>query len=193
MIKLVYFDVGGVVIKDFSETNKWEELLASTEMSEEDWEANYGDKINIGILPVNPKIPYRKLLSEFVNRFDQNTSIWPVIQAVKERNKIGLLTNMYPGMLDSIKDHNLLPNTKWDVIVDSSIEKAAKPDKKIFEIAQNRARVSGSEILFVENSPGHVKAAKEFGWQTFWYDSKNYEASSSKLATFFLNESNSLS
>jgi hypothetical protein len=26
MIKFIYFDVGGVVIKDFSENNKWEDL-----------------------------------------------------------------------------------------------------------------------------------------------------------------------
>lgn len=193
MISFVYFDVGGVVIKDFSETNKWQEFLTSTGMSQDDWATNYGGKIDVGIFPENPKIHYNKLISEFVDRFETNPSIWPIIAKTKEHYKVGLLTNMYPGMLNLIKSHNLLPKINWDVIIDSSIEKVAKPDPKIFEIAQNKSGVSGKEILFVENSEGHIKAAADFGWQTFWYDSKNYEDSSNKLETFFLNESRSTS
>lgn len=184
MIKFVYFDVGGVVIKDFSETNKWQEFLTATGMSEEDWEINYGGKIDVGIFPENPKIPYDKLLSGFVDRFEINSSIWPIIAKTKENYPVGLLTNMYPRMLDLIRSHNLLPKINWDVIIDSSIEKVAKPDPKIFEIAQNKAGVPGKEILFIENSEGHVKSAEKFGWRTFWYDSKNYEDSSSKLQAF---------
>ncbi|MBI3559055.1 HAD family hydrolase [Candidatus Gottesmanbacteria bacterium] len=121
----------------------------------------------------------------FVNRFEKNESIWPILEKAKKRFRVGLLTNMYPGMLNLIKNHNLLPQINWNVIVDSSIEKTAKPDPKIFEIAQNKAGVSGKEILFIENSEGHVKAASDFGWQTFWYDSKNYQQSSRNLSIFF--------
>ncbi len=193
MISFVYFDVGGVVIKDFSETNKWKEFLTITGMSEDDWATNYDGKIDIGILPENPKISYDKLLSGFVDRFEINPSIWPVIKKIKKNYRVGLLTNMYPGMLDLIESHNLLPKINWDVIIDSSLEKAAKADPKIFEIAQNKTGVPGKEILFIENSEGHVKAASDFGWQTFWYDSKNYEDSSHKLEAFFLNESRNTS
>lgn len=48
-------------------------------------------------------------------------------------------------------------------------------------MAQQRTGVNASEILFVENSKGHVKVAKELGWQTFFYGSANMEKASLKL------------
>ena len=53
MISFVYFDLGGVVIQDFSGTNKWEELkkeLGVTKKNYEDFEklwSQYHDEINI--------------------------------------------------------------------------------------------------------------------------------------------------
>lgn len=89
---------------------------------------------------------------------------------------------MYPEMLDAIKEKGLLPNSNWAAVIDSSIDKVKKPDKGIFELAEKRAGFSGQEILFVENGMKHIKAANDFGWQTFWYDSSNYSQSSKKLA-----------
>lgn len=187
MIKFVYFDVGGTIIKDFSETNKWQEFKKDFKITDEYWNSVEGN-LSTGKTDIDEKI-----LNGFVDRFEINSSIWPVIAKIKEHYQVGLLTNMYPGMLDLIKSHNLLPKINWDVIIDSSVEKTAKPDPKIFEIAQNRAGVPGKEILFIENSEEHVKAAEKFGWRTFWYDSKNYEDSSNKLAAFLLNESRNAS
>lgn len=39
MIKFIYFDVGGVVIRDFSGTNKWEELKTGMGIKPEQAEA----------------------------------------------------------------------------------------------------------------------------------------------------------
>lgn len=184
MIKFVYFDVGGVAILDFSGTNKWEELLNEFGITEEFWEKHYGN-INIGKISKESPISYSKLLEGFVSRFEKNPSIWPVILAIKKCCRIGLLTNMYPGMFESIKNHGLLPEIDWDVVVDSSVEKVAKPDRRFFEIAQEKAGVGGDHILFVENSPGHVEAAKTFGWQTFLYDPASPVESSKNLKQYF--------
>jgi hypothetical protein len=43
----------------------------------------------------------------------------------------------------------------------------------------------GKEILFVENSEKHARAASVFGWWTFLYDSKNPSEASAKLLEFF--------
>jgi HAD superfamily hydrolase (TIGR01509 family) len=128
------------------------------------------------------KVPKRySFLKDFVNRFERNESIWPVIKKSKQKSKIGLLTNMYPGMLEMIEKKKLMPNILWDVIIDSSVEKVVKPQKAIFKLAQERAKVKANEILFVENSKTHVEAAKRFGWQTFLYDSTEMKTSNQKL------------
>lgn len=199
MIKFIYFDVGGVVIKDFSGTNKWEELKLELgipkdkSMEFEDIYNKYQDEINTtreidSLLPIYKEkfgidIPegYSFLVDGFVNRFERNESIWPVIKLASEKYKIGLLTNMYPNMLDEIKKAKLLPDITFDQIIDSSVEKVQKPYKEIFELAQKRCGFDSSEILFIDNSKKHVDAAKEFGWNAFFYDSNNFEKSSKEL------------
>lgn len=202
MILFVYFDVGGVAIQDFSGTNKWAEMKKRIGIIPEHEEKfnvfwkQYRERICLdfdvdNLIPIIEK-EFRVLfptdysmLQDFVDHFDPNPSIWPVIEKIEKTSRVGLLTNMYPRMLQSIQARNILPSAKWDVIVDSSVEGYRKPDKKIFEIAEKRASINHNEILFVENGVEIVQAASEFGWQTFLYDSKNPEKSSKELMKKF--------
>ncbi len=128
------------------------------------------------LLPDN----YLLLMDGYVNRFEVNKSIWPVINEIQKHCKVGLLTNMYPGMYEAIKKRGILPKVNWNLVIDSSVEKIAKPDPAIFKLAEERAGVKGNQILFVENSQGHIDAARKFGWRTFLYDPANPEDSSKK-------------
>jgi len=199
MISFVYFDVGGVAIKDFSGSDKWTELkkeLGVTPENDaefEDFWLSYESERCLGpnvdtLLPLIKKRfgskfsdNYSLLIDGFVNRFEVNKSIWPVIKKIHQKCKVGLLTNMYPGMYEAILDRGLLPDIDWDAVIDSSVVKLQKPDKKIYELAERLANFNGHEILFVENSRTHIKKAEEFGWQCILYDSKNYEESSVRL------------
>jgi FMN phosphatase YigB (HAD superfamily) len=203
MISFVYFDIGGVVVLDFSGTNKWMQLKkelgisADKDSDFEDFWSKYEAEVNIGrnletLIPLikekfGSKLPnnYSFLMEGFVNRFEINKSIWSVIDKIHKKCRIGLLTNMYPHMLEAIKNRGLLPNVTWDVIIDSSIVGIQKPDLKIFELGEQRAGVKGEKILFVENTSEHIQAAKKFGWQTFLYDSTHPKDSSNKLGNTF--------
>lgn len=178
MISFIYFDLGGVIIKDFSGTDKWERFKKDFNISEDYWEEKE-PLINKNQFQIDPK-----LVLAFVERFERNETIWPTLEFARTKFKVGLLTNMYPGMFAQLKNHDLLPKIEWDVVVDSSIEGTCKPEKRIFEIAQERSEVSKKEILFVENTKRNSDVASGFGWQTFWYDSKNYEKSSNSLQEF---------
>lgn len=201
MIKFIYFDVGGVVIQDFSGTYKWEELKAELGVNKDNsqkfddvW-AIYDNEICVtrkvnSLVPIlnrevglNIPLDY-SLLGGFVNRFEKNESIWPVVGKAKKKYRIGLLTNMYLGMFEKIQVKGILPPVGFDVIVDSSQVKLQKPDEEIFRLAEKLAGVSGSEILFVENSKMHVEAANELGWQTFLYNSSDVTGSSQELLKF---------
>ncbi|MEK9179475.1 MAG: HAD family hydrolase [Patescibacteria group bacterium] len=202
MLNFVYFDVGGVVIKDFSKTNKWNELQDELGITSEKkpqfekfWRSHESERCIGGdveeLIPLLNKelglsIPSNySLLDGFVKRFEQNTSLWPAIERIKQSCRVGLLTNMYPRMLPEIIKRNLLPPVEWDIIVDSSIEKCQKPEPKIFEIAEYKARVRGNKILFVENSEKHIEAAKKRNWHTFLYNPADTHKSNEALYTLF--------
>lgn len=198
-IKFIYFDLGGVVAIDFSGNNKWTEFKRSLGItSEQDrkfdnfWNL-YEPQLCIGkdiesLKPLIEKefniiIPdsYSLLLDGFVNRFEANESILPAIELACKKYKIGLLTNMYPRMLNAIIDRKIVPEIKWNVIVDSSIVQLQKPEKEIYKIAEKLAGFTGEEIFFIDNTLKNIEVAEIFGWQTFHYDSKNYEISSNQL------------
>ncbi len=203
MIKFVYFDVGGVAILDFSGTDNWVKLMNEIGLKKSQYEAfdKYWQTIDVEISSL-PDIEILKLQIEeifkisfpnnysflvdgFVQKFRKNESIWPVVKEIKKTCNIGLLTNMYPKMLPEIQKSGLLPDVKWNEIIDSSIEKVQKPDAGIFKLAEERCGYKGDEILFIDNTQRHLDGAKEFNWLTFLYDPKNPEKSSMDLLRYF--------
>lgn len=201
MISFVYFDLGGVVIDDFSGNNKWRELqhelgisASNVEAFEKLWK-QYAPELCIDrdvetLVPILAKelglqLPKDySLLNGFVKRFYANPEIWPVVERLKLKTRVGLLTNMYPRMFEAIERKHILPDVAWDIVIDSSLELLQKPDRKLFKLAEKRARVPHDEILFVDNGSEHIKEAKAFGWQTFLYDSSNHRAAVRDLDNF---------
>lgn len=188
MISFIYFDLGGVVIHDFNGTNKWEELKKSFGISSEkseafdEWFNLVEPEVNKGrdlesLLPemkdkFNVKVPenYSFLIDGFVSHFETNTTIWPLITEAQKNYRIGLLTNMYPGMFNAITKQGIMPHEEWHVIVDSSLVGTCKPERKIYEIAEEQAGARGSEIFFIDNSIKNIEGAKKLGWQTMLYN-----------------------
>jgi FMN phosphatase YigB (HAD superfamily) len=203
MISFIYFDVGGVVINDFSGNNGWSTLKQALGVSAEQdnafMEAFYPleHQVLVGrdietIVPelaaaYNLHLPADySMLQGFVQRFTANKAIWPAVAFARQHYKVGLLTNMYPHMLVSITARNLMPQTTWDTIIDSSVEGHKKPEPALFEIAQKAAGFPGEEILFIDNTLGHVEAARAFGWQAYYYDATNHEDSSRALLAYMI-------
>lgn len=202
MISFIYFDVGGVVIDDFSGNDKWDQLkqeLGVTARSEAAFESlwdEYAPRLNIDLdaetlletlkkelglrLP-----PGYTLLDGFVKRFDANPLIWPILKKLHQRTKMGLITNMYPGMLAAVERRGILPAIEWQVVLDSSVERLQKPDPKLFELAEKRAGATGQQILFIDNSPAYIEAARTFGWQAYRYDSVSHKQACYDLERFF--------
>ncbi|HEX7042460.1 MAG TPA: HAD-IA family hydrolase [Patescibacteria group bacterium] len=198
MISFVYFDVGGVVVRDFSASNKWDMLRSDlgikdidTKRFSEIWR-EYEKEIctSLPVDKMKPILekefgvvipPHHSLLNNFIKYFDKNESIWKVVDAAKSKYKIGLLTSMYVGMFGKILEKDILPHVVWDAVIDSSIVGFAKPDIEIYEAAQKESGVDAKEILFIDNNMHNIFPAEKLGWQTFFYDSKDYEASSKKL------------
>jgi HAD superfamily hydrolase (TIGR01509 family) len=133
----------------------------------------------------NIKIPDNySLLEEFVTRFEKNEGMEEILNNRKEKYEMGLLTNMYPGLLNAIQKRGLLPEIDWKVVMDSSVLKCKKPEMEIYRLAQDMANTEANNILFIDNKKENLKSALELGWKTFWYDSADYERSNAELEKY---------
>jgi len=197
-IKFIFFDVGGVIIFDFSKTNKWQEMMSDIGINKtnkkpfEDLFKKYepeicrGRKIDTFVEVVKSELGLEfkegySMLDDFADRFEVNTSIHPILNELSKKYKIGLLTNMYPGMLEAIKKKGILPQVKWDVILDSSIVGFKKPQEEIYGIAENKSNTDPEKILLVENERVNINVAKKRGWQILLYNPSNPLTSNNKL------------
>lgn len=193
--KFIYFDVGGVAVVDFSGNDKWNQMISELGIPEEKreefrnlWKKGEGE-LCIGSKSTEElagelaeKIgfelePGYRMLDDFVARFERNAALCDLLDKIKDNYRFGLLTNMYPGMLDKIVEAKLLPDVKWDVVIDSTIVKMQKPNQDIYKYAQELTNLAPEEILFVENTEGNLIIPKELGWQTFLYNSYENEKS----------------
>lgn len=197
-IEFVFFDVGGVLLLDYSGTDKWIEMkrdLGVTKDLDDSFDKiwkKYRQRICIDydvdtIIPVFEKevgIAFPEnysMLTDFVNRFEVNKTIWSVAKKAKDKYQVGLLTNMYPRMLPLIRNRDLIPDIAWDEVVDSSIVGYQKPEQGIFEVAEKMAKIEPSKIFFIDNSPKHLEGAKKRGWKTLLYDPQDPEQSSQRI------------
>lgn len=201
MVSFIYFDVGGVVVDDFSGNDGWQKLKEELGITPEqdgafmkafyplEHEVLVGRDLQSIIPELQKEFQLQvsanySMIDAFVNRFKANKEIWPSIEFARQNYRIGLLTNMYPGMLTQIVEHKLMPDVAWDAVIDSSVKMYKKPDAELFEIAQRAAHIPGKEILFIDNTLGHVEAARNFGWQAYHYDAHNHAESSEKLLRY---------
>ena len=57
----------------------------------------------------------------------------------------------------------------FDVVVDSSAVGARKPERRIYEVTQQRLGVAHEEIFFVDDIGQNLKAARALGWHTLLF------------------------
>lgn len=203
MISFVYFDVGGVVVDDVNgRVDRWIKMkrdIGITEKNDEEFDRFYdeqekevcGGKDVDKIIPLieerfNINFPAGySLFTDFINRFEKNQYIQPVIDKIKQECRIGLLTNMYPKMLSVILAKEIISEANWDVIVDSSVVGCQKPDSRIFELAQEKADTENKDILFVDNKIENINAAEDSGWQIFLYNPSDHKKSCADLLDYY--------
>lgn len=93
-----------------------------------------------------------------------------LIKSLSQSFRVGLLTNIMPGLLSSLRRAHKIPDISYDMVIDSSEVGHIKPEAEIYKLAQEKAGVSGQEILFVDDTKTNLMAAEEFGWHVLWFD-----------------------
>lgn len=179
-VSFVYFDVHGCLIYFYQRA--FDSLAAATGIRADLIETvywRYNDEACRGELSM------KEFCSKLAQELHLDDIDWPsyYLEAVEpvqemhellrwtaENYKVGLLTNIMPGLLPQLKSSGAIPNIDYDVIIDSSEIGAIKPEAKVYQVAQERAAVPASEILLIDDSRGNLMSADRNGWHVLWFD-----------------------
>lgn len=190
-IKFVYSDMNGVLVRFYHRA--FVTISNETGCNLEQVETtfwHYNDAANDGNMTLDEfnnavakhlgvkSIDWEKHYMAAVKPVDE---IQRCLEEIHDKLKIGLLTNAMPGFVEELTRRKMLPNVKFDAIVDSSVDGIIKPSPAIYELAEKRAGYSGSEILFIDDSRANLVAAEKFGWRVMWFDDFDPGASVKRL------------
>lgn len=104
-----------------------------------------------------------------------------LIQWASQHYKIGLMTNIMPGLLSGLRRKGLVPDLDYAAIIDSSEVGAIKPETKVYEIAHAKAGVPTEEILLIDDDRTNLMAAEKLGWRVVWFDDSMAAESSTRV------------
>lgn len=180
-IKFIYCDINGVMVRFYH--HAFATLADETGVPFDKVETtfwHYNDPVNRGEmtieefnvsmarhLGINKKIDWRR---HYMDSVKPITEMSDFLNKLKPHYKIGLLSNIMPGFIDEMMKSGVLPNNKFDAIIDSSVVGAVKPEEKIYRLAEKAAGVSGGNIFFIDDSRANLTAAEQLGWRVFWFD-----------------------
>ena len=186
-VSFIYFDVNGCLVHFYQRA--FAKLAQDTGAPSDVVETafwHYNDEVCRGIITLNDfnakladrlgvkAVDWQKYYLETVDPIQQMQA---VLQWASERYKVGLLTNIMPGLLNAMRRENQLPNLNYDAVIDSSEVAAIKPEAKIYEVAQERAGTEPAEILLIDDSRVNLMAAERLGWHVLWFDDSRIEES----------------
>ncbi len=184
-VKFVYFDVNGCLVYFYQRA--FDKLALDTGAQLETVESafwHFNDQVCRGELSLSD------FNHELAKRLSVDSINWPkyyldTVEPIKEmqellvwasqRYRVGLLSNIMPGLLSSMRRNKQLPDIDYDVIIDSSEVGAIKPEAKIYEIAQHRAGFPTEQILLIDDGRVNLMAAERLGWHVLSFDDSRSE------------------
>lgn len=98
-----------------------------------------------------------------------NEGIIELIERLRGRVRVGLLSNAAPGLEDDLRDHYQIAHL-FDDIINSATVRLAKPDHRVYHLAAARHGASPKECFFTDDLPHNVTAAREAGFTAHQFD-----------------------
>lgn len=184
-VSFIYFDVNGCLIQSSQEALI--KLSQATGAAPDEVETvywHYNDDVCRGTMTLddfNAKLAERlhtdhvKWQDYYLETAEPIRSMHELLGWAGERYKIGLLTNIMPGLLGALRRNKDVPDIAYDAVVDSSEVATIKPEAKMYEIAEQRAGCPPEEILLIDDSRINLMAAERRGWRVLWFDDSRPE------------------
>jgi transcriptional regulator with XRE-family HTH domain len=190
-IQFIYFDINGCLVRFFHRafTALADELDISADVVEMAfW--RYNDAFCRGQLSLpqfnaklakalkQPSVDWER---HYLKAVEPIAAMSQLVEEVAQHYKVGLLSNIGPGLVDTMLKHRLLPSVPYAAIVDSSKEGVIKPELKIYEIAQAKAEVPAQTILLVDDTRANLARPQTMGWRVMWFNDYDPEQSIVRL------------
>lgn len=190
-VSFVFFDVNGCLVRFFHhaftriaaesgtssdriETAFWHynDIVCRGDMTMEEFNLAFAAQIGVATMDWN---------RFYLEAVEPITEMHDLVKWAASNYKIGLLTNIMPNQIDTMLKNGILPNVRYNAIIDSSVCRAIKPEEEIYRIAEEKAGVPPSEILLVDDGRTNLMAAERRGWKVLWFDDVRAEESTDKI------------
>lgn len=190
-VKFVYFDINGVMVRFFQRA--FTAISSDTGVSPDSVEAifwHYNDAVCRGDMTLaefNTALAERLGVTEikwenyYLENLDPIKEMHECAAWASQNFKIGLLSNIMPGLIPEMIKIGLLPNLPYTAIADSSQIGAIKPEPAIYEKATQMAGVPAEAILLIDDGRTNLMAAERFGWHVIWFDSYRSDESEARV------------
>lgn len=190
-VSFVYFDINGCLVRFYQRASQRvaEDHGIAPELVEMAY-LHYNDEICRGTMTMddfNAAVAARLGLKEldwasyYLQAAEPLHEMHETLTWASKYYRIGLLTNIMPGMLDQLFKLGKVPTLPYDAIVDSSQIGSIKPEPQIFRYAAEQAGVVPEEILFVDDTQANLIAAEKLGWRVVWFDYARPEESAAHV------------
>lgn len=190
-VSFVYFDVNGCLVRFYQRASSRvaEDYGLAPELVEMAY-LHFNDEICRGTMTMdefNAAVAARLGLNEldwakyYLEASEPLLAMHETLSWAAEHYRIGLLTNIMPGMLNELLRLGKVPSLPYDVIVDSSLVGAIKPEPGIFKYATEQAGVPVEEIMLIDDTQANLVAAEKYDWRVVWFDYARPEESAAHL------------
>lgn len=169
-VKWLFFDVGSTLINEqFAYEHRLKEIAVSAAVPYQDvyeMALSFYRKNKKGDLETA-----KALGIELSKWHSEDEILYPdaadCLKELSNKYKLGIIANQSPGTSERLKLHGILPYI--DLVIASAEEGVAKPDRKIFEIALERARCYPCEAVMIgDRIDNDIVPAKAMGMHTVW-------------------------
>lgn len=194
MEKIIIFDWGGVILKEYPEHYCDQDAIKATikkfnvNLTDDEayqiYLASARDDDNKIISTLNDEeskykwykrikdkgnlnATYEEFVREFINNYkkiDKYEEVVNYIYSLKGQVPLALLTDLIFVCFESLKKH--IDLQVFDRVFLSYEEGYDKSDIKAFINVENKLRTRGANILLIDNNPANINNAKKRGWNT---------------------------
>ena len=196
-IKFIYFDIGGVLLDwyDSFKTATKEFNIPYDEFKKLWLRKDFVDDMTRGkIVPQDlwkeaikkfnlKNVDAFDFLSSWVGDYRPRKDVHKAVYQFSKKYRIGLISNLYKGMLPKLLELRIVPDITYSSIILSCDTGFRKTEKEIYEIATKKSGVKPREILFIDDREDFIEIAKQVGWQTYFFNPNSIRNSIKKLTT----------
>jgi 2-haloacid dehalogenase len=179
-VQAIVFDVGRVIVqwdlrclfgKLIADERELEWFVSN--VVTEEWHFQQDEGRDLAEMVAERKLQFPDhmyLIDAYATRFPETIpGLIDGTPALVERLKVSgvplfALTNFGAEFWDQYRPTEPLFDHFRDVVV-SGVEKVAKPDPRIYEIAESRFGHNGPGLFFIDDNPANIAAAEARGWQ----------------------------